>query len=180
MLFRRIRNKGGRFLRKLDAKEAKKAGVPDEVDAWVCVDEKTIMEKAKQALRQKGEAKGQDKDASPLREAQVASAAGISDDMPPPDLHQGAPESLLDYEDQGHPGGASDTTGFVHFGRATAGAIKSRNRLSGAPTRTIGDNLSQNICRPRIFNRINFYTLRINKGKDFSRRNHLRFNGIPI
>lgn len=99
---RGIRNKGGRFLRKLDAKEAKKAGVPDEVDAWVCVDEKTIMEKAKQALRQKGEAKGQDKDASPLREAQVASATGIINDTPPSDLHQGAPESLLDYDDQGH------------------------------------------------------------------------------
>jgi hypothetical protein len=52
--------KSGRFLKKIDPTEAKKLGIPKGVDAWTPVDEKTIMEKAKQALRQKAETGGGD------------------------------------------------------------------------------------------------------------------------
>jgi hypothetical protein len=42
----------GRFLRKLEGKDALDYRVPEGIDAYVAVDEDTIMEKAKQALRQ--------------------------------------------------------------------------------------------------------------------------------
>ncbi|GKZ01079.1 hypothetical protein MPSEU_001059500 [Mayamaea pseudoterrestris] len=44
--------RNGRFLRKLDGQDALEYGVPEGIDAWLAVDEETIMEKAKQALRQ--------------------------------------------------------------------------------------------------------------------------------
>mmetsp|Transcript_4118 Transcript_4118/g.6061 ORF Transcript_4118/g.6061 Transcript_4118/m.6061 type:complete len:434 (+) Transcript_4118:234-1535(+) len=44
--------KGGRFLKKVEPTEAKRMGVSKGVDAWCTVDDDTIMEKAKQALRQ--------------------------------------------------------------------------------------------------------------------------------
>jgi hypothetical protein len=52
--------KNGRFLKKIDPAEAKELGIPKGVDAWTPVDERTIMEKAKQALRQKAEKVGGD------------------------------------------------------------------------------------------------------------------------
>ena len=42
----------GRFLKKIEAEDARVVGLPDGVDAWTSVDDDTIMEKAKQALRQ--------------------------------------------------------------------------------------------------------------------------------
>jgi len=42
----------GRFLKKIEADEARMIGLPDGLEAWTGVDEDTIMEKAKQALRQ--------------------------------------------------------------------------------------------------------------------------------
>eukprot|EP00522_Entomoneis_paludosa_P013712 CAMPEP_0172442632 /NCGR_PEP_ID=MMETSP1065-20121228/3031_1 /TAXON_ID=265537 /ORGANISM="Amphiprora paludosa, Strain CCMP125" /LENGTH=456 /DNA_ID=CAMNT_0013192573 /DNA_START=207 /DNA_END=1580 /DNA_ORIENTATION=- len=42
----------GRFLKKIEAEDARIIGLPDGVEAWTGVDDDTIMEKAKQALRQ--------------------------------------------------------------------------------------------------------------------------------
>jgi hypothetical protein len=42
----------GRFLKKVETADAKRRGVPKGVDAWTLADDETIMEKAKQALRQ--------------------------------------------------------------------------------------------------------------------------------
>lgn len=47
-----VLNCGGRFLRKLENDEAQSHGVPDGVDAYILATDDTIMEKAKQALRQ--------------------------------------------------------------------------------------------------------------------------------
>ncbi len=48
----KVIQKNGRFLKKVEAVEAKELGIPKGVEAWIAVDEETIMEKAKQALRQ--------------------------------------------------------------------------------------------------------------------------------
>lgn len=48
----KVIQKNGRFLKKVEAAEAKELGIPKGVEAWIAVDEETIMEKAKQALRQ--------------------------------------------------------------------------------------------------------------------------------
>lgn len=42
----------GRFLKKMDANEHKLCGISEDIEAYVIADENTIMEKAKQALRQ--------------------------------------------------------------------------------------------------------------------------------
>ncbi|CAB9496159.1 expressed unknown protein [Seminavis robusta] len=42
----------GRFLKKVEHFEARRLGIPKGVDAWIIVDDDTVMEKAKQALRQ--------------------------------------------------------------------------------------------------------------------------------
>jgi hypothetical protein len=47
--------KNGRFLKKAEPEESKVLGIPPGVDAWLLVDDETIMEKAKQALRQNRE-----------------------------------------------------------------------------------------------------------------------------
>jgi hypothetical protein len=47
--------KNGRFLKKVDDAEATKLGVPEGIDAWCPVDNKTMMEKTKQALRHKNQ-----------------------------------------------------------------------------------------------------------------------------
>jgi hypothetical protein len=55
-----VLNENGRFLRKADEEETASLAVPDGVDVYVMVDDVTITEKAKQALRQnaiKAEAK---------------------------------------------------------------------------------------------------------------------------
>ena len=44
--------KNGRFLKKIEPEDARVAGLVDSVDVWIGVDDDTIMEKAKQALRQ--------------------------------------------------------------------------------------------------------------------------------
>jgi len=56
----------GRFLRKLEGDEAKTYGIPDGVDAYVAATEATIMEKAKQALRQNASKFKNDGNISPL------------------------------------------------------------------------------------------------------------------
>ena len=48
----RVIQKNGRFLKRVEPAEAKELGIPKGVEAWIAVDEETIMEKAKQALRQ--------------------------------------------------------------------------------------------------------------------------------
>mmetsp|Transcript_3839 Transcript_3839/g.10811 ORF Transcript_3839/g.10811 Transcript_3839/m.10811 type:complete len:699 (-) Transcript_3839:127-2223(-) len=60
----------GRFLKKLEANEATKLGFAQGTDAFVVADEHTIMEKAKQALRQNRDkaAKGADGPMSPKRD----------------------------------------------------------------------------------------------------------------
>lgn len=50
-----VLSKNGRFLKKAEAAEAIRGGIPKGVDAWVLVDDKVTMEKAKQALRQNRE-----------------------------------------------------------------------------------------------------------------------------
>ena len=47
-----VLEKNGRFLKKVELAEAEELGIPKGIDAWISVDEETIMEKAKQALRQ--------------------------------------------------------------------------------------------------------------------------------
>jgi hypothetical protein len=42
----------GRFLKKMEGNDLKKAGLPEDADVWMSVDDDTVMEKAKQALRQ--------------------------------------------------------------------------------------------------------------------------------
>eukprot|EP00540_Astrosyne_radiata_P003893 CAMPEP_0116847246 /NCGR_PEP_ID=MMETSP0418-20121206/14328_1 /TAXON_ID=1158023 /ORGANISM="Astrosyne radiata, Strain 13vi08-1A" /LENGTH=493 /DNA_ID=CAMNT_0004478671 /DNA_START=96 /DNA_END=1577 /DNA_ORIENTATION=+ len=59
-----VLSKHGRFLKKVEPAEAKRLGIPKGVDAWCVVDDETIMEKAKQALRQQRD-KGRNK--SPTR-----------------------------------------------------------------------------------------------------------------
>lgn len=51
----------GRFLRRLEGQDAKDHGVPEGTEAWVLVDEDTIMEKAKQALRQNAQKRDNEK-----------------------------------------------------------------------------------------------------------------------
>lgn len=60
-------NKNGRFLKKVEAAEAKRLGIPKGVDAWISVDDETIMEKAKQALRQqRDKGKSRSPNSSPI------------------------------------------------------------------------------------------------------------------
>jgi hypothetical protein len=48
-----IRERGGRFLRKIDtAAQRKRLGVEDDVDAWEIADDETSLNKVKQALRE--------------------------------------------------------------------------------------------------------------------------------
>lgn len=47
-----IINEQGRFLKKVEHFEATQLGIPKGVEAWIAVDDDTVMEKAKQALRQ--------------------------------------------------------------------------------------------------------------------------------
>ena len=47
-----ILNEQGRFLKKVEHFEARRLGIPKGLDAWIIVDDDTVMEKAKQALRQ--------------------------------------------------------------------------------------------------------------------------------
>ena len=55
------RENGGRFLRKASADEREQLGIPEETEeAWLLMDETAILEKAKQALRQKGQHHGSD------------------------------------------------------------------------------------------------------------------------
>ena len=42
----------GRFLKKVENADAQELGIPKGLDAWIIVDDDTVMEKAKQALRQ--------------------------------------------------------------------------------------------------------------------------------
>jgi hypothetical protein len=44
---------GGRFLKKADANDKKELGIPTEIEAWCIMDGEAVLEKAKQALRQK-------------------------------------------------------------------------------------------------------------------------------
>mmetsp|Transcript_27858 Transcript_27858/g.46208 ORF Transcript_27858/g.46208 Transcript_27858/m.46208 type:complete len:527 (-) Transcript_27858:62-1642(-) len=76
-----VLEKNGRFLKKVEAAEAKRLGIPKGVDAWISVDEETIMEKAKQALRQqrdKGKPGGVSPNSSPVPSARKTYAVPIT------------------------------------------------------------------------------------------------------
>jgi hypothetical protein len=59
-----VLQKNGRFLKKLEPSDGVKFGIPEGVDGYMVVDDDTIMEKAKQALRQNREKQQKDKDDS--------------------------------------------------------------------------------------------------------------------
>jgi hypothetical protein len=59
----------GRFLKKVEAADAKFRGIPKGVDAWLLADEEMIMEKAKQALRQQRERGEKSPTSSPVPQA---------------------------------------------------------------------------------------------------------------
>ena len=73
-----VRARSGRFLKKAEPKDITRLGIPEGVDAWLCVDERTILEKAKQALRQKADSKDRD-EASSIPDEKDASS-GINDE----------------------------------------------------------------------------------------------------
>jgi hypothetical protein len=76
--------KNGRFLKQIDPAEAKKLGIPYEVDVWLPVDEQTCMEKTKQALRQKVENGQSDFLVSPpSKTASVSTSENTSASMSP-------------------------------------------------------------------------------------------------
>jgi hypothetical protein len=84
-----IRAQNGRFLKKADGRDLKRLGLSPDSEVWCFVDEKHILEKAKQALRQKGDMKDQDDAKAPARpDKKAASAAGVSSatkkSAPPP------------------------------------------------------------------------------------------------
>jgi hypothetical protein len=56
----------GRFMKKVEPSELKAMGLSEESDVWEIVGDDTVMEKAKQALRQNNQ-KGKDHSISPLR-----------------------------------------------------------------------------------------------------------------
>jgi len=104
-----IRAKNGRFLKKADAKDMNRLNIPEGVEAWCRVDERTILEKAKQALRQKQETKDRDDDdvGGSFPDEQVSSSAGISNvpyqppletvaRYPPPQQHPMGPPVMPD------------------------------------------------------------------------------------
>ena len=61
----------GRFLKKVEAADAKFRGIPKGVDAWLLADEEMIMEKAKQALRQQRERGEKSPTSSPVPQAKA-------------------------------------------------------------------------------------------------------------
>ena len=79
-----VRAKNGRFLKKMEAADAKRFGIPKGADAWCTVDEDTVMEKAKQALRQKAEKEKEDEQdgAGTPRNVGDAYQASIDDPIP--------------------------------------------------------------------------------------------------
>lgn len=87
-----VHSNNGRFLRKLEADDARANGFPDGVDAWVVASDDTAMEKAKQALRQqstksKGSGDQSAKQATTVHVSTEAAAAHINlvgyDDLEP-------------------------------------------------------------------------------------------------
>ena len=67
----------GRFLKKVEHFEARRLGIPKGVDAWIIVDDDTVMEKAKQALRQNTN-KGDKRGNSPTRGGEYSPQRGNS------------------------------------------------------------------------------------------------------
>jgi hypothetical protein len=72
--------KNGRFLRKIEAADAQNMGLPNGMDAYIAVSDDTIMEKAKQALRQNREKK----DDPPPAAAESCSLAAATASPPEP------------------------------------------------------------------------------------------------
>ena len=84
----------GRFLKKVEGEELKRLGLPNGVDAYVMADEDTIMEKAKQALRQnrdKGDAKKSPKPNSPRPVHSAIDHTALLARQGPPIVDPGAP-----------------------------------------------------------------------------------------
>lgn len=87
-----VLSKSGRFLKKIEPNDAKRFGLPKGVDAWTVVDDETIMEKAKQALRQQRD-KGKSK--SPTRGKQAATT------LPPIQVESYVPSTAYQMRSQG-------------------------------------------------------------------------------
>ena len=88
-----VLNNNGRFLKKVEGEELKELGLPNGVDAYVLADEDTIMEKAKQALRQnrdKGDGKRSPK-ASPRPVHSTIDHLDLMNRQGPPIVDPGAP-----------------------------------------------------------------------------------------
>jgi hypothetical protein len=87
--------KNGRFLMKVKPEEAEKSGIPKGVDAWTPVDEKTIIEKTKQVLRQKAEnGQGDSPYSPPFKAASVSTVENKSASMSPESQDRYAHETL--------------------------------------------------------------------------------------
>jgi len=65
----------GRFLKKMEARDLQKLGLPPSTEAYQIVDDQTVMEKAKQALRQNREKDADRKRSISPKPKQAASAA---------------------------------------------------------------------------------------------------------
>lgn len=66
-----IQEKGGRFLRKATDEDMKIHDIPKGIRAWCAVDEASILEKAKQALRQKKEYKDPSQEESMINQGHL-------------------------------------------------------------------------------------------------------------
>lgn len=111
----------GRFLRKLEGDEAKTYGIPDGVDAYVAATEATIMEKAKQALRQNASKFKNDGNVSPIPfQKQVIQGNGgfdarvIPTKFDNPNIAMASSVPAVSLEDDFEPIPISTTSGFRH------------------------------------------------------------------
>ncbi|KAL7559101.1 hypothetical protein ACA910_017513 [Epithemia clementina (nom. ined.)] len=91
-----VLRENGRFLKKIEPEEAKVVGLPEGLDAWTSVDDDTIMEKAKQALRQNtNKNKGQP---DPIQKYAVPAVGSTSiRHLPSKPLSLGSPMTDLGY-----------------------------------------------------------------------------------
>jgi hypothetical protein len=108
-----VLQKNGRFLKKVEAAEAKRLGTPKGVDAWISVDEETVMEKAKQALRQqrdKGKPDARSPNTSPVPSSRKTYAVPIGSSAVGDEIGSyGATTASAQYSTSVGTGGAANT-----------------------------------------------------------------------
>lgn len=80
-----IRSRNGNFLKKAEPKDLKRLGLSEDSEVWCRVDEKTILEKAKQALRQKAETNKEDDKKVAPSPAAVKTKNGVPYQQEPPE-----------------------------------------------------------------------------------------------